>query len=145
MRRRPPPRPPRPELERRPHGAFGWLDAKLLHGGWLAELGPHAAAALVLLALAADRHGASFYSRDRMATALAMTRHEIDQALQMLLDAQLVAHRPWRAGVRDGVWQLLPLPERQAPRRAQRTATASDVLRSLGFAPPASPNDHTAE
>jgi hypothetical protein len=62
-----PPLAPRPELERRPQGAFGWLDAELLRGGWLAELGPPAVAMLVLLALAADRRGVSFFGRDRMA------------------------------------------------------------------------------
>ena len=70
MNRRPPPAPPRPGLERRPAGAFGWLHAELLHDRWLAELGPHATAVVVLLAIAADRRGASFFSRERMAAAL---------------------------------------------------------------------------
>lgn len=135
MNRRPPPVPPRPELERRPTGAFGWLDAMLLHDGWLAEIGPHAAATLVLLALAADRRGASFFSRDRMAVVLGMSRHEVDLALQRLLDSELVAHRPWRVGAGDGVWQLLPIPRRQEPERSQQTLSAADVLRSLGFHP----------
>ncbi len=135
MNRRLPPVPPRPELERRPTHAFGWLDAGLLHDGWLAEIGPHAAATLVLLALAADRRGASFYGRDRMAIALGMTRHEIDQALQRLLDAGVAAFRPWRPGCTDGVWQLIPLPRRRAPTRARCTLAAADVLRSLGFTP----------
>ena len=141
-RRLPPPLPPRPEQERRPKGAFGWLEAELLHHGWLAEVGPRAAATLVLLAIAADRRGVSFFGRDRMATALGMSLHEVDEALQRLLDAGLVAHRPWRAGVRDGVWQLLPLPLRRMPERAQRPLTAGEVLRSLGFA---GPGTHTAE
>jgi hypothetical protein len=140
--RRPPPQPPRPDLERRPRGAFGWLDAALLHDDWLAEVGPHAAATLILLALAADRRGVSFYSRDRMAGALGMTRHEVDQALQRLLDAELVAHRPWRAESRDGVWQFLPLTVRQPQVRAQRPITAAEVLRTLGFV---DRNDQTAE
>lgn len=133
MNRLPPPVPPRPELERRPCGAFGWLDAQLVHDGWLAEIGPHAAAMLVLLSLAADRRGASFFSRQRMATTLGMSRHEVDVALQRLLDAQLVDHRPWRHGCADGVWQLLPPPSRHKPHRVQKTLTAADVLRSLGF------------
>ena len=135
MTRRPPPVPPRPGLERRPTGAFGWLDAELLYDGWLVEVGPHAAATLVLLALAADRRGVSFFGRDRMALVLGMTRHEVDQALCRLLDAGLVDHRPWRAGVRDGVWQLLPTPRRHTPERSQQALTAADVLRSLGFEP----------
>ncbi len=137
-----PPIPPWPELERRPRGAFGWLEAELLHQGRLAELGPHGAALLVLLALAADRRGASFFSRDRMAVALGMTRCEVDQGLQRLLDDGLVAHRPWRAGVRDGVWQLLPPPSRREPERSQQVLSAADLLRSLGFPVP---TDQTAE
>jgi hypothetical protein len=133
--RRPPPVPPWPDLERRPSGAFGWLEAQLLHDGWLAEVGPHAAAMLVLLALAADRRGASFFSRDRMALALAMSRHQVDLALQRLLDSGLVAHRPWRAGARDGVWQLLPPPPRRQPDRVRQVLHVGDVLRTLGFEP----------
>lgn len=135
MNRRPPPMPPRPELERRPRGAFGWIEAELLHDGWLAEAGPHAAAVLILLALAADRRGASFFSRDRMAEALGMTRHEVGFALQCLVDFGLVAHRPWRQGVTDGVWQLLPPPPRRQPARMRQELSAADVLRSLGFQP----------
>lgn len=135
MNRRESPVPPRPELERRPRGAFGWLEAELLHDGWLAEAGPHAAAVLVLLALAADRRGASFFGRDRMAVVLAMSRHEVDVALQRLVDSGLVDHRPWRAGASDGVWQLLPPPARRQPDRARQALSAADVLRSLGFEP----------
>jgi len=135
MNRRPPPVPPRPELERKPTGAFGWLDARLLHDGWLAEIGPHAAATLVMLALAADRRGVSFFSRDRMAAVLGMSRHELDVALQRLLDTGLVAHRAWRVGGGDGVWQLLPIPRSKEPERSQQALSAADILRSLGFHP----------
>lgn len=133
---RPPPVPPRPELERRPRGAFGWLEAELLHDGWLREIGPHAAATMVLLALAADRRGASFFNRERMAVVLGMSRHEVDVALQRLLDAWLVDLRPWRVGRGDGVWQLLPPPRRREPTRSRQALTAADVLRSLGFQAP---------
>ena len=136
MNRRSPRVPPRPALERRPRGAFGWLDVELLHGAWLAEVGPHATAMLVLLALAADRRGASFFSRARMARALGMSRHEVDVALERLLDAGLVDHRPWRAGIRDGVWQLLQPSPRREPERSQQVLTAADVLRNLGFQAP---------
>jgi hypothetical protein len=136
MSRRPPPVPPRPELERQPRGAFGWLDAALLHDGWFAETGPHAAGVLVLLALAADRRGASFFSRDRMARALGMSRHEVDAALQRLLDVGLVALRPWRSGGLDGVWQLLPIPQRQEHARSGRILSIAELLRDLGFQAP---------
>ena len=137
MRQRPPPKPPHPELERRPRGSFGWLGSELVHDGWLAELGPHATAILVLLAIAADRHGASFYSRERMASTLGMTRHDVDDALTRLLEARLVSHRPWRTGRADGVWQLLPPQTPRACPRASRTLTAAELLRELGFSAPA--------
>ena len=134
--RRPPPTPPRPDLVRRPRGAFGWLDAQLLHDGWLADLGPRAVAVLVLLMLAADRRGASYYGRERMADLLGMSRADIDDALNQLLDAGLVEYRPWRQGGVDGVWQLVPVtPRHQAPRQ-ERALSAAELLRGLGFAPP---------
>ena len=142
---RPRPQPPRPELVRRPSDAFGWLDAHLLHEGWLARLGPDATAVLLLLALAADRHGASFFGRQRMAVALAMTTAAVDAALERLRSLDLVTHRPWQPGTRDGVWQLLPVPRRDRPaqRPDERSAfTRADaplhiaaILAQLGIAP----------
>ena len=108
--KRSPPIPPRPELVHRPQERFGWLEDRLLHEEWLADLGPQAAAVLLLLALAADHRGASFYSRDRMALALALDRPSLDRALRRLLELNLVAFRPWQPGLFDGVWQILPLP-----------------------------------
>jgi len=106
--------PPRPELVREPTGRFGWLDDRLLRDEWLSRLGPEPTAVLTLLALAADRRGASFYRRETMALALSMPRHEIDRSLDRLFELGLVDFRPWGAGHIDGVWQLLPLPP--APR-----------------------------
>lgn len=108
MRQRPVP--PHPELLRHPSRCFGWLDARLLREGWLAQLGPEAVAVLTLLALAADQHGASFYRRETMALALSLPRRELDRSLERLLELGLVAHRPWLPGHLDGVWQLLPVP-----------------------------------
>lgn len=132
---REPPAPPHPDLLRRPDGRFGWLDDRLLHDGWLADLGPDATAVLVLLALAADRHGASFFSRDRMAKDLGMDLVRIDDALDRLSSARLVALRPWRHHGRDGVWQLLPLPDDDRTTRTGRSLSAAQLLRQLGFRP----------
>jgi biotin operon repressor len=128
-----PPTPPRPDIVRRPQCGFGWLDDRLLHDGWLRDLGPDATAILLLLALAADRRGASFFSRDKMARSLGLDRHRVDQALHRLQDLGLVAHRPWRQGHPDGVWQLLPVPERQPSIRAHSTLSAAQILRQLGL------------
>jgi hypothetical protein len=128
---RPPPKPPRPDLVRRPSAHFGWLDDRLLHESWLSEVGPDAVAVLVLFALAADSHGASFFSRARMAVALGIDLDALNSALQRLLELELVAHRPWRPGARDGVWQLLPLPRRSQPPRSAETLSFAQVLASI--------------
>lgn len=128
--------PPRPHLIRQPAGCFGWLEDRLLHDGWLARLGPEGTSVLVLLALAADRHGASFYGRERMADRLCMSRQEVDQALSRLLELRLVVHRPWRQGHSDGIWQLLPLPSPQP--RGGEAVSLGDVLESLNLPLPAS-------
>ena len=136
--RPPPPPPPRPDLQRTPSGSFGWLEDRLLHDDWLLRLGGSGVAVLTLLALAADRRGASFYSRARMAERLGLSREEIDEGLRRLLSLELVAHRPWQREARDGVWQLLPVPtrERSTPSEARAAAGPSPigaVLAELGI------------
>lgn len=134
-----PPSPPRPDLVRNPTGKFGWLEDRLLHDDWLLRLGAEGTAVIALLALAADRHGASFYSRPRMAQRLGLTREEVDEGLRRLLALELVAFRPWNPGARDGVWQLLPVPTRQtaasAPLRdpSAGPTTIAAVLAELGI------------
>lgn len=132
MKRRP--APPHPELVRRPMAPFGWLEAHLLHDRWLARLEPDATAVLLLLALAADRRGASFFSRVRMAEALGIDVGRVDLALDRLLELRFVDLRPWRPGTRDGVWQILPV-ERDRPTRSGNTMHVAELLQSLGFTP----------
>lgn len=124
---------PRPDLVRRPTAGFGWLDQAILNGGWLAQIGPDGSAVLLLLVLAADRHGASFYSRHRMADVLGISLNQVDAALQRLRDLELVDYRPWHKGSREGVWQLLPLPLLRDQPRAQRVLGIGEILASLGF------------
>ena len=130
---RPIPR-PRPDLVRRPTAGFGWLDQALLHDGWLSSLGPDATTVLVLLALAADRHGASYFGRHTMANALGTSMHQVDAALQRLRELGLVDFLPWGKGSRDGVWQLLPIPQTQRNKpRSGRVLAIGQILESLGF------------
>ena len=131
MGRKPTVPPPRPDLIRRPAGRFGWLEDRLLRENWLSRLGPEGTSVLVLLALAADRHGASFYGRERMAERLGMSRRDVDQALRRLLELRLAAHRPWRQGHPDGIWQLLPLPTSES--RGGQALSVGDVLKSLNL------------
>jgi len=89
---------------------------RMLHESWLKDIGSDACAVLILLAIAADKHGASFYGRARMASELGMDLCRIKEALSCLRDFGLVAIRPWRSGQEEGVWQLLPVPERKQTR-----------------------------
>ena len=125
--------PPVPDLVRQPTGRFGWLEDRLLHDDWLARLGPEGTSVMVLLALASDRHGASFFSRERMAAKLGISRHDVDQALARMLEWRLVAHRPWRQGHPDGIWQLLPLPRSERRKRGGEAISIGDLCRSLGL------------
>ncbi len=110
---RTPPVPPFPDLVRRPPKSFGWLDARLLHDEWFGLLGPERIAVMTLLAIAADRTGSSFYRRETMALALSMPQTDLNEALTRLQEIGLLANRPWTPGSPNGVWQLLPLPDRR--------------------------------
>jgi hypothetical protein len=133
MNKKPSLPPPHPDLIRQPTGRFGWLEDRLLHDDWLARLGPTGTSVMVLLALAADRHGASFFGRERMAGKLGLSRHDVDQALARMLEWRLVAHRPWRQGSADGIWQLLPLPQSEKRPRRGEAISIGELCRSLGF------------
>jgi hypothetical protein len=124
------PDPPLPGVVRRPREAFGWLEARFLHDRILADLGPEASAVLLLLALAADSKGASYYSRARMATYLNLAPEAVQKALEQLLEWRLVAFRPWQPERKEGVWQLLPLPEKPTIPRGQ-TSSAATILKAM--------------
>ncbi len=125
------PTPPYPDLVRKPTKSFGWLDARLLHEQWLSRIGPEATAVLVFLAIAADRQGASFHGRDRIATQLTLSRDELDRALTRLLELGLVAMRPWRPAHSDGIWQLLPLPPKSQLKRSGKCMSMEEILARL--------------
>jgi hypothetical protein len=127
------PKPPRPGLQRKPARGFGWLDAELLHEHWLPSIGADGLAVLAFLALAADREGASYYGRARIAAELNLTIDRLDRALDTLLELRLVAHRPWRDGHRDGVWQILPMQQTPTHPRVGGTRSAAELLRGLGL------------
>lgn len=117
---------PRPDRVRRTAGAgFGWIDARLLRDGWLSALPAPAAAVYVFLCLAADRHGVSFYRRDRIGRALGLDVVEVARALSRLRELDLVAFAPFRPHTVDGFHQVLALPAGGPP--------VSPVLAALGL------------
>ena len=91
--------------------AFGWIDARLQRDGWFGVMSTKEIAAYAFLCLVANRSGLSWYRRERIAQQLGLPRDEVDQALQRLLDLDLVAFRPFYARSRDGFYQVLSLPQ----------------------------------
>jgi hypothetical protein len=70
-----------------------------------------------------------------MALALGLSREALDRALARLLALGLVAHRPWRTGTPDGVWQVLPVaPTSEEPRGGEAQSVAA-ILARLGLGP----------
>ncbi len=91
--------------------AFGWIDARLHHDGWMRALTPEALAIYAFLCIAADRHGVSFYRRDRMARELGLDDGDVATALTRLRELDLVAYEPFRQCAVDGFHQVLSLPD----------------------------------
>ena len=77
-------RPDRLRVIERP---FGWLPCRLLSDGWLETLSQPAQLLYLLLAMAADRQGLSFYGDARIEHVLALGAGELVRARQELTDA----------------------------------------------------------
>lgn len=95
--------PPRPDRLRRIDGGFAFLPNRFLHGGFFVSL-THAERSLYLfLVLAADRNGVSFYSQDRICSALELHLDDYIDVRNRIIAKDLVAF--------DGTrFQVLSLP-----------------------------------
>lgn len=86
-------------------GGFAFVPGRFLHDGFLAALRHTERSLYLFLVLAGDRNGISFYSYDRICTALQMTPDEYVLARNRLIDMDLLAF--------DGKhFQVLALPGR---------------------------------
>jgi len=75
----------------------------MLSNGTIAHMSAIERQLYLVLVLAADRRGISFYSDQRIQKTLGCTRHELTQARAVLMARDLLAY--------DGTtYQLLPLP-----------------------------------
>jgi hypothetical protein len=103
----------RPDRLWRLEKPFAAIPCRLLQAGFLRRLGAEAAGLYLLLALAADRRGLSFWSPARIADELAISTEEVARLLADLQAADLLAS--------DGVsHQLLSLPPSPSAPRAPR-------------------------
>jgi hypothetical protein len=109
-----------PERVRRIDGqGFAFLPNRFLRDGFFVSLGRDELALYVLLVLAGDRQGVSFYHYDSLCSLLAFPLEAYLQARNALIDQDLVAHDGSR-------FQVLSLPERPAARRAEPLRTPRD-------------------
>lgn len=101
---------PRPDLIRRTEGSFGWIDHRLLRAGHLQRLALEEIALYVFLILAADRHGVSYYHKEKISTILGLSWDRFESARDGLIERGLIAFRPFSTFDVNGFFQVLPVP-----------------------------------
>ena len=86
-------------------GGFAFLPNRFLRGGFFVSLSRDELALYVLLVLAGDRNGMSFYHYDSLCSILEVPAERYLDARNALIDKDLIAF--------DGIrYQVLSLPER---------------------------------
>jgi len=110
---------PQPQRVRRIDKSFAWIDHRLLRNGYLAVMGHHDHSLYLFLVLAADRHGVSFYRKEKICDVLGLGFSDFEVARDRLIDLKLIAFEPYSALTPNGYYQVLPV-EAAAPDFAGR-------------------------
>ncbi len=105
---------PQPKRVRRIDKSFAWIDHRLLRHGYLPVMTHQDQALYLFLALAADRHGVSFYRKEKICDILGLDWGEFEIARDRLIDFKLIAFEPDNATTPNGHYQVLPV-DGQAP------------------------------
>jgi hypothetical protein len=100
---------PQPQCVRRIEGSFAWIDHRLLRNGYLTVMTHEEQALYLFLVLAADRHGVSFYRKEKICDLLALDFGPFDVARDRLIDLKLIAFEPYGAATPNGHYQVLPV------------------------------------
>ena len=109
------------ERIRRIDGGFAFIPHRFLTDGFLSALNPSQQQLYFFLALAADRHGLSFYSYDRICNLLQMSLDQYVEARNHLIEKDLIAF--------DGtIFQVLDLPQIQAKKTTPSQPSALNDL-----------------
>lgn len=110
---------PQPQRVRRIENSFAWIDHRLLRSGYVEVMSHQDQALYLFLALAADRHGVSFYRKEKICDLLGLDFAEFEVARDRLIELGLVAFEPYTALAPNGFYQVLPV-DGQAPNLAQK-------------------------
>jgi replication initiation and membrane attachment protein DnaB len=100
---------PQPQNVRSIQGSFAWIDHRLLRHGYLPIMTHEDQALYLFLILAADRHGVSFYRKERICDTLSLTFQQFDVARDRLINLNLVAYQGYSILSPNGYYQVLPI------------------------------------
>lgn len=103
---------PQPQRVRRIEKSFAWIDHRLLRNGYLPVMTHQDQALYLFLALAADRHGVSFYRKEKICDVSGMDWGQFEVARDRLIDLKLIAFESYSAVSPNGHYQLLPVDGR---------------------------------
>jgi hypothetical protein len=103
---------PQPQNVRGITGSFAWIDHRLLRHGYLQAMTHSEMALYLFLVLAADRHGVSFYRKEKICDQVALDFQQFEVARDRLIDAQLIAFERYCTFTPNGYYQVLPVAER---------------------------------
>ncbi len=132
---------PQPQRVRRIEKSFAWIDHRLVRNGYLQVISHHDQGLYLFLVLAADRHGVSFYRKEKIGDAVGLTFVEFEVARDRLIDLGLIAFEPYSALTPNGYHQVLPV-EGHAPgfdhqvvsRVVERRRDRDDEIDPVGWA-----------
>lgn len=103
---------PQPQRVRRIEKSFAWIDHRLLRNGYLQVMTHQDQALYLFLVLAADRHGVSFYRKEKICDALGLDWGQFEVARDRLINLKLIAFQPYNACTPNGYYQVLPVDGR---------------------------------
>jgi hypothetical protein len=109
-----------PQRLRTLQGSFAWIEHRFLRHGFFCALSHHELILYVLLVLASDRQGLSFYSYDRLCSLLGIDLDDYLESRNQLIDKDLIAF--------DGrIFQVLSLPDRPSHKPPTLLKTRADM------------------
>jgi hypothetical protein len=124
----PKPHIPQPQDVRRITGSFAWIDHRLLRNGHLQAMTHQEIALYLFLVLVADRHGVSFYRKEKICELVALDFEQFEVARDRLIGQDLIAFEPYSAFTPNGYYQVLAVNETSLPvRPAEMTRLTRDV------------------
>jgi len=103
---------PQPQRVRRIEKSFAWIDHRLLRNGFLPVMTHQDQALYLFLVLAADRHGVSFYRKEKICDTTGLDWVQFEAARDRLIDFKLIAFEPYSALTPNGYYQVLPVDGR---------------------------------